>query len=68
MYPMFPSSNIQNRFLKFPEFITLQHLVHKVCGHGFSRQIIDRQISLFTWSVREKYLMFKCLLLLLELF
>ena len=67
MHPIFSSLNIQNILLKFPEFLNLQWLGHKLHGYSLSQAIFDNLFSCFGFIPEEKYLMFKCLILLLEL-
>ena len=65
---MFSLFKIQDIIYKFPEFLTLQWLAHKVHGHGFSQEITDRHIYFFGFFREEKNPMFKCLVFLLKLF
>ena len=64
---MFSSFKIQICY-KFPEFLTLQRLAHKVRGHDFSLAIPNLQISFFDLVCEENNLVFKYLVLLLGLF
>ena len=68
MQPTFYSLNIKKVVSKFPEFLTLQRIVHRVRIHSFIRAILYRQISIFDFIHEEKNLMLKCLVLLLKLF
>ena len=62
MQPILSSLNIQNIVSKLPIFLTLQRLVHKVCGHIFCQEVLVCEISFFNLIREEKisYVQMSC--------